>query len=106
MSSTGSQSPTNTPSSTTITSTPKPTAPLMGTTEETYIGSKVFYYAFGGEPESDWTGVTNTNERLMSDLCFRSLDPVAGQKSTQRRTKGLSDKFEAKHNLTEFQVTI
>eukprot|EP00972_Heterocapsa_arctica_P089448 13187551-Heterocapsa_arctica.AAC.1 len=42
----------------------------------------------------------------MSDLCFRSLDPVAGQKSLHYRTKPLNTKFEAKDNITDFQESI
>jgi hypothetical protein len=39
----------------------------MGTTEETYPGSNVFYYAFGGQPKTDWSGLDPSSERLLAD---------------------------------------
>ena len=84
----------------------KPKAPTMGTIEETYAGSKVFYIAFGGEPLPDWTGIRDASSRLLSDLCFRSLDPVAGQKSTLHRIKGLSKPYDRKQKLSEFQKNV
>ena len=84
----------------------KPQNPLMGTCEETYSGSGSYYYVFGGKPKADWTGIEDLNERSMSDLCFRSLDPVVGQKSVHSRTKPLSQKFTAKSNLAEFQEEV
>ena len=42
----------------------------------------------------------------MTDLCFRSLDPVAGQKSMLQRIKGLPTKFSVKDNITEFQLKV
>jgi hypothetical protein len=53
-----------------------PMDPLMGTTEETYQGSKTYYHAFGGIPKSDWSGLQDKSKRLCTDLCFRSLDPI------------------------------
>jgi hypothetical protein len=84
----------------------KPASPLMGTTEETYTGSNSFYYAFGGEPKPDWSGIKDLSSRLLSDLCFRSLDPVSGQKSTHYRTKGLAKLYERGQKLSEFQKHI
>ena len=81
----------------------RPSCPLMGTTEETYTGSNSFYYAFGGEPKPDWTGIKDLSSRLLSDLCFRSLDPVSGQKSTHYRIKGLTKLYERGQKLSEFQ---
>ena len=85
----------------------RPQDPLMGTFQETYSCSGSFYYAFGGKPLANWTGIMNLNNRSMSDLCFRSLDPVAGQKSAYYRTKGLSNKFGSKNiSLTDFQIDV
>ena len=84
----------------------KPKDPLMGTCEETFMGSNVFYYVFGGKPKADWSGIQDLSDRSMSDLCFRSLDPVAGQKSSHYRTKGLSTKFGTKSNLADFQTEV
>ena len=84
----------------------KPKNPLMGTCQETYPYSGSFYFAFGGQPLADWTGIKDLNSRSMSDLCFRSLDPVAGQKSAHYRTKGLSTKFNNKSSLTDFQTEV
>ena len=85
---------------------PRPTDPLMGTTEETYAGSGSYYYAFGGAPKVDWSGVENYDTRLLTDLCYRSLDPVSGQKSAIYRTKGLIKKFEKGDKLSEFQKKV
>ena len=84
----------------------KPSNPNMGTCEETYAGSSSYYLVFGGKPKPDWTGIEDITDRTMSDLCFRSLDPVAGQKSTYYRTKGITTKFEAKDSLNDFQRTV
>ena len=89
----------NTPSS-------KPNNPKMGTTEETYNGSGDYYYAFGGEPLPDWSGIKDLNTRLLSDLCFRSVDPVSGQKSSVLRTKGLPTKYQRKDKLATFQKQV
>ena len=77
----------------------------MGTTEETYPGSNVFYYAFGGQPKTDWSGLDPSSERLLADTCFRSLDPVSGQKSGVYRTKGLEadDRYKKGMKLSEYQ---
>ena len=85
---------------------PKPRDPVMGTTEETFLGSKEYYYAFGGEPNSTWTGLQQSTQRLLNDLCFRPLDPVSGQKSSVIRTKGLANKFTKQQKLTIFQKEI
>jgi hypothetical protein len=80
-----------------------PPDPLMGTTEETFPGSEVYYYAFGGAPKSDWSGIEDLDSHLLSDLCFRALDPVAGQKSTHYRIKGLEKQFDRTMKLSDFQ---
>ena len=74
----------------------------MGTTEETYAGSGSYYYAFGGAPKVDWSGVENYSTRLLTDLCYQSLDPVSGQKSAIYRTKGIIKKFEKGDKLSKF----
>ena len=84
----------------------KPNDPLMGTCEETFKGSGSFYYVFGGKPKADWTGIQDLDQRSMSDLCFRSLDPVTGQKGVHHRTKPLSPKFGMKNSLAEFQADV
>ena len=84
----------------------RPADPRMGSTEETYANSNTFYYAFGGKPKYDWSGLENRYDRLLSDLCFRSLDPIAGQKSAVLRTKGLTERFEKSHKLTDFQKSV
>ena len=81
----------------------RPPNPIMGTCEETYKGSKSYYLVFGGMPRADWSGIADLDSRSMSDLCFRSLDPVAGQKSTHFRIKPLSNKLDARDNITDFQ---
>jgi hypothetical protein len=83
-----------------------PPDPLMGTTEETSPGSEVYYYAFGGAPKSDWSGIEDLDSRLLSDLCFRALDPVAGQKSTHYRIKGLTKQFDRTMKLSDFQKNV
>jgi hypothetical protein len=83
-----------------------PMDPLMGTTEETYQGSKTYYYAFGGIPKSDWSGLQDKSKRLCTDLCFRSLDPIAGQKSALVRQTGLGTKYDKDQKLSEFQKKI
>lgn len=86
----------------------RPSDPLMGTTEETYAGSNVFYYAFGGVPKPDWSGLDASSERLLADTCFRSLDPVSGQKSGKYRTSGLEldEKYKKGMKLSEFQKVV
>ena len=76
----------------------KPPDPIMGTCIETYKGSKSYHLLFGGKPKADWSGIEDPDSRTSSDLQFRSLDPVAGQKSTVYRQKGLSKKFDPKQN--------
>ena len=46
----------------------KPADPIMGTTEETYPGSSSYYYAFGGEPKGDWSGIKDLKSRMISDM--------------------------------------
>jgi hypothetical protein len=92
--------------STGSTSKARPKDPRMGSTEETYVGSNVFYYAFGGAPLPDWSGIKDPSSRLLSDLCYRSLDPVSGQKSTLYRTKGLSKPYDRSQKLSDFQKKV
>jgi hypothetical protein len=101
MSNTDQTAQTTTPRSQTV-----PSNPRMGTTEETFPGSGVYYYAFGGAPKADWSGIEDPSTRLLSDLCFRSLDPVAGQKSTLYRIKGLSKPFDRSQKLSDFQKRV
>jgi hypothetical protein len=96
----------NAGSSTTGSTPNRPADPLMGSTEETYANSNVYYYAFGGKPKVDWSGLEHKPDRLLSDLCFRSLDPIAGQKSAVVRTKGLSERYEKSNKLTDFQKSV
>ena len=84
----------------------KPGNPKMGTCEETYKGSGTYYYVFGGKPKADWSGIEDLKDRSMSDLCFRSLDPVVGQKSAHYRTKALTNKFEVKNSISDFQADV
>ena len=93
-----------TPVSPSPTSPSRPPNPTMGTCEETYPGSGSYYYVFGGKPKADWSGIEDLSSRTMSDLCFRSLDPVAGQKSSHYRTKPLSTKYCAFITLGIYQV--
>ena len=95
-----------TPASPSLTSPSRPPNPTMGTCEETYPGSGSYYYVFGGKPKADWSGIEDLSSRTMSDLCFRSLDPVAGQKSSHYRTKPLSTKFDVKKSITDFQADV
>ena len=44
--------------------TARPKSPTMGTCEETYPGSQSFYYAFGGKPHPDWSGIMDKSNRL------------------------------------------
>jgi hypothetical protein len=80
--------------------------PLMGTTEETFPGSGVYYYVFGGAPKSDWSGIKNPDTQVLSDLCYLSLDPVSGQKSTHYRIKGLEKPFDRSQKLSDFQKNV
>ena len=78
----------------------------MGTTEETYPGSGVYYYAFGGVPKSDWSGIKDPNARLVSDMCCRPTDQVSGQKGTIARQKGLEVKYSQGVKLSDFQKKV
>ena len=82
--------------------TPTPTKPIMGDVEETYKGSNVFYYSFGGVPKADWTDREKSSAPV-TDLCYRPIDPVAGQKGSIYRSKGLERKLSKKSKLSEFQ---
>ena len=84
----------------------KPRNPIMDTYEETYIGSNSFYFVFGRKPKVDWSGIEDLSSRSMSDLCFRSLDPVIGQKTKYYRAKALSSKFEGKNSITDLQADV
>ena len=59
----------------------KPPDPQMGSCEETYPGSKKYYYVFGGNPNPGWTGLEASQTTSVSDLCYRTLDPVFDQES-------------------------
>ena len=88
-------------------SKPKPGDPRMGTTKDTYLGSGTYYYAFGGQPNYNWTGLTDPSEHLLGDLCFRSLDPIAGQKCALVCTKSLDElKLTNTTKLSEFQKEV
>ena len=100
---TGGSQPTQSGAATTSAPPPKP---KMGSCEETYPGSGVFYYVFGGELSRYWQSIKDPSKRSFSDLCFRSLDPVSGQKSTRLRTKGISKKYDSRKSLTEFQSLV
>ena len=39
----------------------RPQNPIMGTSEETYSGSRTFYLVFGGKPKPDWSGIEHKN---------------------------------------------
>ena len=84
----------------------KPADPIMGTTEETYPGSSSYYYAFGGEPKGDWSGIKDLKSRMISDMCCRPTDRVTGQKSTLARQKGLDVPYSQGVRLSEFQKKI
>jgi hypothetical protein len=73
---------------------------LMDTTEETYQGSKTYYYTFVTTPKSDWSGLQDKKKYLCTDLCFRSLDPIAGQKSALVRQTGLGTKYDKDQKLS------
>ena len=76
----------------------------MGTTEETYNGSNTYYYAFGGRPLADWSDIEDVNDRLLTDLCSRPLDPVSGQKGSKIRSTGLKFKYDhKKQSISDFQ---
>ena len=99
--------PTNPPMSAAApASKPRPNDPLMGSTEETYSGSESFYYAFGGAPLPDWSGIADKSKRRLTDLCFRPLDPVSGQKSSVYRTTGLVKPYTQDQKLAEFQLKV
>ena len=96
-----------TTAATTVSPSPlKPTSPLMGTVEETYAGSGYYYLCFGGVPKPDWSGIATKDKETISDLCYRSLDPLKGQKSVKTRTEGLATKLALEQNLKEFQEKV
>ena len=78
----------------------------MGTTEETYTGSQVYYYRFGGKPKADWSDIEDPSSRLITDQNTRPLDPSLGQKSSSYRTRGLSNKYTTKVCLSDFQKEV
>ena len=84
----------------------KPANPVMGTTEETYPGSESYYYAFGGAPKGDWSGIKDPSARLVSDMCCRPTDRVSGQKGTIARQKGLEAKYSQGVKLSDFQKQV
>ena len=84
----------------------KPTDPNMGSAVETYKGSGNYYLSFGGIPKADWSGIAVGNDSIVSDLCYRSLDPGQSQKSVQYRTRPLKIKLVGKKNLKEFQEEV
>ena len=92
--------------STGTTQPPRPTSPKMGTVEETYAGSGEYYLCFGGVPKPDWTGIESRKEETISDLCYRSLDPLKGQKSVSIRSEGLTHKLAQEQNIREFQERV
>eukprot|EP01083_Nonionella_stella_P307628 1082052_1 len=80
-----------------------PNAPLMGTVEETYAGSGQFNYIFGGKPLHDWSGLDTAVPRNPTDMCYRPLDRVSGQKGTIYRTKGADQLLSKTSKLSTFQ---
>ena len=83
-----------------------PQDPIMGKCLETWPGSQDYYYVFGGKPKSDWTGLESGVDRTMSSSCYRSMDPVAGLKSSRYRVKGLVKKFDPKQNVSTFHDSV
>ena len=83
-----------------------PPAPHLGTVEETYAGSGTYYFAFGGAPKRDLSGIADPMARLLSEPCYRSLDPVAGQKTAHYRTKALPKRFDSSMKLSDFQAKV
>ena len=86
--------------------TSKPPSPVMGTVEETYAGSGYYHVCFGGIPKPDWSGIESKSKETISDLCYRSLNPLKGQKSIESRTQGLTKKLALERNLKEFQEKV
>ena len=84
----------------------RPSNPLMGSTEETYVGSNLYYYSFGGVPCPDWTGIERKDPRFNTDLCYRSPDPTKGQKQVISRTTGLIDLYKKGANLHDFEKDV
>ena len=82
---------------------PPPNAPKMGTVEETYAGSGHFNFIFGGKPLYDWSGLDTNSPHTSSDMCYRPLDRVSGQKGTVYRTKGATQKLSRSIKLSTFQ---
>ena len=80
-----------------------PTKPIMGSVDETYPGSNVYYLSFGGVPKSDWSGRDSASNSPVTDLCYRPIDPVAGQKGSVYRSKGLDNKLKKGSKLSDFQ---
>ena len=80
-----------------------PNAPQMGTVEETYTGSGHFNYIFGGKPLHDWSGLDTADPRNPTDMCYRPLDRVSGQKGTIYRTKGATQLLTKTSKLSTFQ---
>jgi hypothetical protein len=85
---------------------PVPLDPLMETTEEIFPGSGVYYYTFGRAPKSDWLGIENPDTRVLSDLCYWSLDPVSCQKSMHYRIKSLEKLFDRSQKLSDFHKNV
>ena len=84
----------------------RPMNPLMGSTEETYVGSNIYYYSFGGVPNPEWTGINFKDPKSITDLCYRSPDPTKGQKQVAFRTAGLPDQYKKGDSLHDFQEEI
>jgi hypothetical protein len=82
---------------------PPPNAPQMGIVEETYTGSGHYNFIFGGKPLYDWSGLDTTDPHTSSDMCYRPLDRVSGQKGTVYRTKGATQKLTRSIKLSTFQ---
>ena len=94
------------PATLTPSTTGPPPAPHLGTVEETYAGSGTYYFAFGGAPKRDLSGIEDPMARLLSEPCYRSLDPVAGQKTAHYRTKALPKRFDSSMKLSDFQAKV
>ena len=96
------------PTRTTTTSSARqvPGDPVMGKCLETWKGSSDYYYVFGGKPKPDWSGLADGVDRSMSNSCYRSMDPVAGLKSSRYRVKGLEKKFDPKQSVSIFNSAV
>ena len=77
-----------------------PTAPKMGTVEET--APRSYAFAFGGKPLPDFSALADLSSCKLHDTMYQPLDPTSDGKNGKACEKGLEVKLKEKGDIAKF----